>query len=269
MADPEYSIPFKIRFAGKDADDHRVEAYEGGRSILGMTRAIQIVTQSYLNQVAVSRATALHDGEIYLAGVKPGSLLFDFDLNILKRSIGVPKDRDTFFDFLSTILARASGQKYTPTSAYVQRLDADKEDDLLDLTVEVVEDPLKEGHRAIGNSIGQISIDRPRNGTIMVFDPETKLYLQSSIVDEDWGHLSGHVTRFNAITGNGRAYITSLQKIIPFRLDEGFPPGKRGHITWSLHGSNINTAKNLTFDAKRISSQSGAVKRLAILDCDQ
>jgi hypothetical protein len=36
-----------------------------------------------------------------------------------------------------------------------------------------------------------------------------------------------------------------------------------------LHGSNINTAKNLTFDAKRISSQSGAVKRLSILDCDQ
>lgn len=263
------SIPFKIRFSGKDADEHRIDAYDGTKSIFEITRAIQIATQSYLNKVAVSRATALHDGAVYLSYAKPGSLLFDFKIDIFRRSSGVPKDRDVFFDFLSLILSRATGKKHTPETAYVQRLDADKEDDLIDLTVEAVEDSLKEGHRAIGRTVEKISIERPRSGEIIVFDPETKLYIQSSIIDDEWGNLEGYVTRFNSITGNGRAYINSLKKIIPFRLDDTFSQGKRGHITWSLHGSNVNTAKNLIFDAKRISSKSGVVKRLSIIDCVQ
>ena len=100
-------------------------------------------------------------------------------------------------------------------------------------------------------------------------DPETKEYVEASIPADDWEMMDGHVTRFNSITGNGRAYKNELERTIPFKLADDFPTMKRGLITWSLHGSNIHTAKNLRFDTKSISSSGGVIKRLIVQDCNQ
>lgn len=258
-----------MRLTGKDADRHEVASYVGTKAIHGFTRSIQIVSQAYLNQQPVSRATAFRGGNLFLAGMKPGSLLFDFRLDVTGKKPSVTLSRSIFFDFCSTVFHRATGREFTPDTAYVKKLDEDTEDDLLDLTVEHVEDALKEAHTAIGTSVTRMTFERPRSGTQTYFDQETKQYIESSILSEEGTNFEGHITRFNSITGNGRAFINSLGRIVPFRLEEDFLESKRGLITWSLHGSNVHISKNLILDAKQITSAAGGVKRLSLIDCNQ
>jgi hypothetical protein len=268
MSEPVLIIPFKLRLTGKDAEKHRVASYVGTKSIYGFTRSMQIATQAYLNQEAVSKATALHDADLFLTGAKPGSLTFDFRLEVLKKKVGVPQNPNAFFDFCSTVFMRATGRGYSPTTPYVAKIDRDPESDLIDLTIEQIEESLKEAHSAIGGSVEKIDFERPRTGSQVFFDQETKSYIQSSVMADSDRRYKGHVTRFNSITGNGRAYIISLGRVVPFKLQEEFLDGKRGLLTWSLHGSNVHRAKNLNFDAMEITSSAGTVKRLALNDCN-
>lgn len=269
MSDTLLSIPFKLRFVGKDADEHRVASYTGSQAVYGFTRSLQIASQAYLNQVAVSKATALRDADLFLMSAKPSSLTFDFRLDIFKCKAGVTLNPQTFFDFCSTVFYRASGRQYLPKTAYVKKLDEDKEDDLIDLTIEQLEEPLKDAHSAIGNSIEGMYFDRPRSGPQVYFDNETKSYMQISQLSDVVKAQNAHITRFNSITGNGRAYINSLSRVVPFSLDRDFLSSKRGFITWSLHGSNVHRSKNLILDVLEVTSAKGTVKRLSLVDCNR
>lgn len=262
------TIPFKLRFSGKDADEHQVAGYSGTRSLHGFSRAIQIATHAYLNAEPVSRATALHDAELFLTGAKPGSLTFDFKLDIFKKKPSVTLSRDAFYDFCSTVFSRATGKPYSPKTPYVKSIDDDLESDLIDLTVEHVEESLKSAHSAIEQSVKSIAFERPRSGVQIYFDQETKNYIESSPISPVDHQHTGHVTRFNSITGNGRAFINDLGRVVPFRLGDEFLESKRGFLTWSLHGSNVHRAKNLKIDAFEITSAAGTVKRLALVDCN-
>lgn len=113
-------------------------------------------------------------------------------------------------------------------------MDQNEEDDLLDQTVEEVEDALRQGHRAIGRSVEGISIIRPRSGQGVFFDAETKEYIEKNVFADEVEALEGHVTRFNSITGNGRAYIGALGRIVPFKLSESYPYETRSdHVVFA------------------------------------
>lgn len=112
-----------MRFTGKDADNHEVASYVGTKAIHGFSRSIQIVSHAYLKQEAVSRATALHDGKLFLTGAKPSSLSFDFRLDVNAKKPGVTLSRGVFFDFYSTVFHRATGRDFNPNTPYVKGLD--------------------------------------------------------------------------------------------------------------------------------------------------
>lgn len=229
LTQPILTIPFKLRLTGKDADEHQVSSYLGTRTLHGFTRSVQVATHAYLNQEAVSRATALHDANLFLTGAKSGSLTFDFRMDVLKKKANVKLSRDVFFDFCSTVFSRASGRVFSPKTSYVQGLDEEQDSDLIDLTIEHVEESLKIAHSAIGGSVDKISFERPRVGSQTYFDCETKQYIESSIKSNDGKKYKGHVTRFNSITGNGRAHINSLGRVVPFKLQGEFLESNRGY----------------------------------------
>jgi hypothetical protein len=69
------------------------------------------------------------------------------------------------------------------------------------------------------------------------------------------------------VSPNGRAFIDEFGRIIPFKRSSDFPEDKRGLLSWSLHGSNLDTRKKLEIEAKKVESASGIVKRLIVSDC--
>ncbi|MEP5622164.1 MAG: hypothetical protein ABJP82_06235, partial [Hyphomicrobiales bacterium] len=81
--------------------------------------------------------------------------------------------------------------------------------------------------------------------------------------------LRGNVTRYNALSRNGRAFVDQLERVVPVRPDGDFPAGDLAFLTWSLHGSNIGAASKIDMRARRITSASGKVKRLLLSDCQK
>ena len=137
-----------------------------------------------------------------------------------------------------------------------------------DQLAETLEGSLQRAHRSIDNGVRTITLERPRS-ELVTFDSSTSLWVNTRDENPAVEVLTGSITRYNSITGNGRAYVRELERVIPFRPGPDFPENKRGLLTWSLHGNTIASSKELRFWASQIESAKGDPKRLILSDCTQ
>lgn len=270
----------RVQYTGGLADENALPGYDGVTSIDGITRAIHIVTHAYMTGEVVSRATALKGASIVPKPARPGSFIFDLivliEANPATSSVAVALTAAPFYDFLKTAFRRATGLlDAEPETKHLQSLYSRKEPpplkkvpaDLDDLA-EHLEGSLCDAHRPIeaDGGISEISIGSARQQLIRL-DAETKDWVTTQEEAVGLEVLRGNVTRYNALSRNGRAFIDQLGKVVPFRPNGDFPAGDLAHLTWSLHGSNIGAPSKLDFRARRVSSASAKVKRLLLSDC--
>tara|TARA_R110001606_G_scaffold12369_1_gene53996 strand:+ start:37960 stop:38778 length:819 start_codon:yes stop_codon:yes gene_type:complete len=263
--DEPRSYGLKLRFSGKTVDEKGLDLYDGARSFEGFAQALQIVVHAYLSNEVVSRSTALRGAKLYFGSPKRGSVLFDIVALIEQYPATAGISAVVFYDFVKYSFARATGLfEKKPETKAVQKLAVDEE--FFDRLSFVLEGSLQRGHRAIDNGVKKITLERPRS-TLLTFDLETSRWVHTREEDPDIVEFHGHVTRYNSITGNGRAYIRELDKVVPFRPSEHFSQAKCSHLSWSLHGSTTYTKKELIFKASTIISAGDAIKRLILEDC--
>lgn len=262
-----HTFKIRLRYEGGEADKHLLEFYDGSTSFQGFAQALQIVTHAYLNGEVVSRATALKGATFYMRPLQQGSIILELVTVIEEYPAHVTLAAPVFYDFIKYVFSKAVG--YTNVEAetpYVSKLSTDDEPFFDDLA-EIIEGSLQRGHRPIEENIEKIILARPRSD-IITFNQNTAEWVNTRSPDEVATNTTGHVTRFNSITGNGRIYIPSLGKIIPFRQSTDFSTLKKGYLTWSLHGSNLDQDKELSIIGRYIRSSSGEVKRVVIEDCN-
>lgn len=244
--------------------------------------ASPVATHAYMTGEVVSRATALKGASILLKPARQGSFIFDLwviiEANPATSSAVTALAAAPFYDFIKTAFKRATGSLAAePETAHLKNLYERREPPPLkkapadlDFLAEALEGSLQSAHRAIGGEEGAttITIGSPRNH-LVVFDEETKGWVNTR--DEAVGLevFRGNVTRYNTISRNGRAFIDSLEKVIPVRPDGDFPFTDLGNLTWSLHGSNIGGWSKIDMRARRVTSASGKVKRLLLADCQR
>lgn len=263
-----HEFGLKLRFSGGDADQHRLELYDGTNSVHGFAQALQIATHAYLNKEVVGRATALKGATLYLRAPRNGSVLFDIIAVIEKYPATVALSAPIFYDFVKYVLSRATGLlSVEPETSYVSRLGTADEPFFDDLA-ETLEGSLQRGHRAIDEGISKITLERPRS-PLLTFDSQTSAWVNTRQENEKVEELQGNVTRYNSVTGNGRAYINELARIVPFRPGKDFSPLKAGYLTWSLHGNATAVPLQLKLFATKIRSANGEVKRLILSDVTQ
>lgn len=276
------TIPLKVKYDGGPADRHELPGYDGAISIDGITRAMHIVTHAYMTGETVSRATALKGAEIYIRPARQGS--FVFDLIVLMEAYpatstaSVAVTAPVFYDFVKTAFRRASGMlEAEPEHPHLQKLYKRREPPPLkrppadlDLLAETLEGRRQATHRPIGgdDGVSTISVGSPRR-KLVTFDSDTKDWVTTQDMSDTLEVLEGNVTRYNALSRNGRAFIDPLGRVIPFRPDGDFPTADLGQLTWSLHGSNIGSRNKLDFRARKVTSASGKVKRLLLADCSR
>lgn len=270
----------RISYTGGLADENSLPAYDGATSIDGISRALHIATHAYVNGEVVSRATALKGASLLLKPAKQGSFLFDvlvlIEANPATSSVAAALSSAPFYDFIKTAFRRATGfVDAEPETAHLRKLYERKEPPPLmrrpadlDELAETLEGSLQAAHRPIGEigTIDQISIGTPRQ-ELITFDDETKDWVNTREEAVGLEVFQGNVTRYNALSRNGRAFIDQLERVVPVRPDGDFPITELGFLTWSLHGSNTGSPNKLTIRARRVSSASGKVKRLLIADC--
>lgn len=138
----------------------------------------------------------------------------------------------------------------------------------LDTLAETLEGSLQDAHRPLGNDgdVTTMTVCTPRND-LVVFNENTKGWVNTRDEASRLEVFRGNVTRYNALSRNGRAFIDQLDRVIPVRPDGDFPTGDLAHLTWSLHGSNIGARNKIDMRARRVTSASGKVKRLLLSDC--
>jgi hypothetical protein len=257
----------KLRYSGGDADDHHLDLYEATTSLQGFAQALQICVHFYLNDEVTGRATALKGAKLYIEPPRRGSVTFDVVAFLEKYPATVSVAAPAFYDFIKYAIGKASGyQSLKPQTPYVTKLATDKEPHF-DRLAETIEGGLQRAHRPIGRGVPQITLERPRS-ILVKFDRATKDWVDTRDLSGKVPDILGNVTRYNTVTSNGRAYIQSLRRIIPFSLDKSFPAIKKQNLTWSLHGDNIDGSKELNFTLKWVESARGEVKRIILFDCD-
>lgn len=257
----------KLRFSGGEAEHRGLDLYDGSYSFYGFAQAIQIVAHAYMTGEIVSRATALKGCEIYFGAPRRGSVVFDIIALIEQYPATAGIAGAAFYDFVKVAFSKSVGLlNAKPETPSVQKIDVD--DTFFDQLAETLEGSLRRAHRAIDNGIPTVTLERPRS-TLVTFNTATSEWVNTRDENPEVEELSGNITRYNAISGNGRAYIRELQKVIPFRPGGSFPDHKRGHLTWSLHGNTVSAGKELKLWASKIESARGEPKRLILADVAQ
>lgn len=264
----EESFSLRLRFKGGDADNNELDAYDGSVSLHGFAQALQIATQAYVNKDITNVATALKGAKVYMRPARQGSFVTDFTTVIKRKRKGITLNGPTFYDFIGYAFNQAVGRtRDHAETAYVKSLTGPK-DVFFDELAEQLEGSLQRAHRAITEQgVTHVSVERPRGEGLVVFDQETSLWVNTRDTGDRVERFTGNVTRFNSVSPNGRAYIEEFNRILPFTRAGDFDSERRGLLSWSLHGSNLDIKKKLTFDARKVESANGLVKRLIVSDC--
>ena len=177
-----------------------------------------------------------------------------------------PLNADAFYDFTRVALERATGNiDVSATTTSVEKK-LNNDEFFFDELAEKLEGSLQQAHRSIDNEGVIVTLERPRS-TLLTFDQETSKWVHTREEDPVSREFKGNMTRFNTQTGNGRAYIKDIKKIVPVRKSDVFNELNKGLLTWSLHGSNLSLDKDLIFVGRKIESASGETKRIILDGC--
>lgn len=259
-------LPLRARYQGGIASKGRLPLYDGTTSIHGFAQAVQIATHALLTKTIVTRATAARSADFYLLPSRSGSYLIDLiaiiEANPAVAGISAP----IFYDWLKIIFIKATSR--TPVAAETSKIRRWIEEDepFLDELAETLEGSLQRAHRPIDEEVTTVTVERPRSA-LLTLDSATKAWVNTRDISTGISALTGNVTRFNAITRNGRAFIDQLGRVVPFKPDGDFAMGGLQYLTWSLHGSNTGLPKALTINAREVKSASGETKRILLVDC--
>ncbi|MGC1269510.1 MAG: hypothetical protein WA842_02810 [Croceibacterium sp.] len=255
----------KLRFSGKNVEERGLDLYDGAASFYGFSQALQIATHAYMTGEIVSRATALKGAEMYFGGPRRGSVLFDIITVIEQYPATSALAGAAFYDFIKTAFSKAAGYlDVKPETPAVQKLAVDET--FFDQLAETLEGSLQRAHRSIDHGVKKVTLERPRS-ELVLFNKETSQWVNTRDENPNVEEFTGSITRYNSITGNGRAYVRELERVLPFRPGAKFPDNKHGILSWSLHGNTVKGEKELRFWASKIESAKGDPKRLIFADC--
>jgi hypothetical protein len=283
---------FKLSFQGSVSDEHLVDAYDVGRAILGLQRSVAITTNFILTGDIVTQAPAIKGFSLVALPPRNGSwewvmvlmgggtitsaamyqiltapkdtplghLVTSAYAAVLKRATGIDLDYDTT---IGASMEQARNQGLIPKNVTPERLES---------VVEKTENSLIDLHRPIqasGTANQAFLYSGFDKASLVQLDLDTFDFISSGIFDSERSELEGEVSSYNMNTFSGRIYVSSLQRTIPFKLQE---PGKTDAQISRIARSLYNNVEKLDRDDKKVlvegyfvRTKNGRVKRFNII----
>jgi hypothetical protein len=122
--------------------------------------------------------------------------------------------------YLTVALAAATGKDSQSDDSYVTRI-INNNDSPFEEMASRLEAPLKMLLRPVKNNGAKfVSFVRPHVGDIVKMDANTYDYVSTLEKEEVISQWIGNVTKYNILTGYGRAYIDDLGHTIAFNIDQ-------------------------------------------------
>jgi hypothetical protein len=130
--------------------------------------------------------------------------------------------------------------------------------------VDRIEPSMRRGHDVIDQGATRLEITKGAT-PIVILDSDTKAWVNTNIVDDDYSVRTVSVSAFNANTGNGRAYLVDVGKTVPFSLTREPHKGSYETLASSLNRYTRGVDSRIHVTSKDVVSVDGRVKKL-ILD---
>lgn len=213
---------FKIKFEGDLADQHRIPAYEGTKSLDGLNRSILMVSSYLVIGKVRQREFDRLPIEFNLVAQQPGSFESLYELGYpiaaFGGAVGLGVAGNLLTDLLKSVYRRATGRADPETkSVELAQLEDERAGDL-EALVEAVEPSIRLGHNVINHGVININIRPDQAEPVVNLNPETKEYVWSKVVNNDMRAKLFSVGSFNANQGTGRAFDLELGRSISFEL---------------------------------------------------
>lgn len=263
-------IEFKISYHGGPAAKGKLELYSAGRSLVGLSRALQITTHAFLNDGAVRvRADRLHGAQLFVSAPVRGSFMESvsvaFDDEPTKK-IGKSKIVAAFYDFLTWTWSHAIGRtEYEPSTSHVLAL-AKQEAFISDIS-QGLETSLRDLHRPIQQDDQMtIVVSRPRKGELIRLDDGTLGFVAPVQEQHITTDIVGNVTKYNTLSGYGRFYDDEAGRTVSFDISSSLSEDATQLLTRSLHEWNVSKKGKISIDVKRMLTAHGDLKRYTVVD---
>ena len=253
----------RIKFEGEEADHHKLEAYEGIKSIEGFIRVARIATHYAATGEVRFRAPYTSMLETQISQINNGSfeMIFDYASRIAD-ALEFDAKKTKAEAIFNHLVARGTGQTDEDGDLPVGE-DVVPSGDIAAMS-EASEAGLKAAHRWI---------DRD-NKTVKVIDGEdhiqidsgTKNYVEEEIIgDEITRDVS--VAAMNVNSKNGRVYLFDEHRTVPFLVHKDAEPRTITNLSRYLPEYAEKTGHTVNIRYRPVSHIDGKTKRLIIFDC--
>jgi hypothetical protein len=205
------SVDLNIRFMGGEADDHRLDLYDGTHSLFGFARTLLQSTHFLLNGNVTFQAPAARGVRLFLRPAERGSFSQVIQLvveNPEAAAFGVVSGA-ALWDFTKVMLSRTTGKSTSGSNQTVRSLQNNCEPDL-DALSEAITSPLKHAHRFIdeGNVKKSISLEMEQESVLLTSKSRDYLFLRTT--GARYEKIVGSVSSYNINTKYGRIFDSKL-----------------------------------------------------------
>lgn len=265
---PNVNIHFKISYHHGDAADGRLNLYDAGSSLHGLAKALAITTHALLNEGAIRKhGDRVEGAEIYISPSRKGSFVEFVTIVVSSdaaQTVGLSVVGAAFWDLVKWTWSSTVDKRHEPETPFVRRLSERVEPFIGEIT-EALEVPLEQVHRPIKEHPEmEISIQRQRVGEVLRFDEETlqsvSLHNEGDLTED----IKGNVTRYNILSGIGRFYDDNEERTVSFKINQDLSYDQKALLTWSMEQTMLGNNGKIYFNANRIITARGYVKRYMV-----
>lgn len=255
-------MSLKIKFSGGEADNNRLEAYDGLKSVDGLIRVARIATHYAATNEVRMRAPYTETLSMQLVTSQPGSFEMLFE-NVAKSldSNSAQRVKAVSSSLIDRLLKRGTGQ--TDDAELVVDGQVIPSGDI-DAMAEASEAGLKAAHRWINSEQKKIIVSG--SGGKAKLNSETREYVETE-VDSGEAVQDVSVAALNVNSKNGRAYFYDEHRTIPFIVHRDAEPRTMSNLSKYLNEYARKTGATVNIRFRRIDHIDGRTKRIIIFDC--
>ena len=264
-----------FRYEGLNADSGQLSLYDSAEALKGLATLVNQVSHAFANENEVrDRISNPRDVVTTMVGAKRGCFEYIVNVkfsNVVSQRIGKSVVVKHFWDYLDLSILLATGLEKESDNPYIRKI-AESDDTPFEELAIRLEQPIKNILRPINtDGAATLTLIRPYVGERLTLDSSTYDYVSTSDQDPALKHWEGNVTKYNILTGYGRAYIDSIRRTIPFNIID-FSANQIAHqaATASMNErAQKSTDGKRSFVGHKVSNAAGRIKRILVTEINK
>ncbi len=285
-------LPIELKYSGELADDHQIDLYDYSQALYGLERSLALTTHLILHDEVITQATALRGARIICEAPRPGSLTILagicmagaalYKLGTLKQDSPLGHLVYSAYDY---VVHKVTGQDLDYDKSLRKLYEEGQEANRLDVSLpteskfdslaEKLESPLTKLHRPIIQSETAESAELifPSGGSkkhsLIKLDRDSYGRIKYRSRSEEISVIRAKVSVFNPNTFNGRMFVPSEGRTIPFYLTHAGRSSEAFNLIGESYSKNLNDRDDedalLEFDVLTTRSKLGRLTKYSVI----